>query len=255
MSEVIYEKKDHIAYIKLNRPESLNAINRSITRELAKVWVDFRDDDNLWVAILSGEGKSFCSGADIGGIDMGKWEFRKSLAYGDDRLLLSNYNVWKPVIGILHRHVYGIGMLLALECDIRIASDDVRFGLPEVKVNIPVVFAAVLSDYVARGVASELLLEGNAIDAERAYQLGLINKIVPYDQLVPTAESIAETLCSNGPLATRATKEIFCRTRDMDAASAIALTEHIVTPVFNSEDSVEAKQAFKEKRKPVWKLR
>ncbi len=255
MAEVIYEKRGHIAYIRLNRPSKLNAISRTLTRELAKIWVDFRDDSNLLVAVLSGEGKSFCAGADIGEVDTDKWKLRKSLIFGDDRVTPSSYNIWKPIIAAVHRHAYGAGMWLALECDVRIASTDAIFCIPEGKVNLPTMFAAFLSDYFPRGIASELLLTGNPMDAKRAYQLGLVNKVVPFDELMPAATSMAEKICENGPLSIQATKEIFYRTRDMDYASAIALTEHIAVPVMNSEDTVEAKQAFKEKRKPEWKLR
>lgn len=186
---------------------------------------------------------------------MGRWEFRKSLLFGDDRLGPSNYKVWKPIIAAVHRHVYGAGLWLALECDIRIAADDARFGVPEAKVNVPVLFAPFLPHYLPRGVAAELLLTGNPIDAQRACQLGLVTKVVPGDQLISTATTIVEGICDNGPLASRATKEIFYRSCDMDYASAIALTEHIATPIFNSEDSIEAKRAFNEKRKPQWKLK
>jgi enoyl-CoA hydratase/carnithine racemase len=255
MSEVIYEKRGHIAHIKLNRPERLNAISRSMAQQLAKTWIDFRDDNELWVAVLSGNGKSFCSGADIGDVQTDTWDFRQSLAFGDDSLSPSKYHVWKPIIAAVHRHVFGLGFWLALECDIRIASIDASFALPEAKINMPVLFTASLSRYLPPGIVTELLLMARSIDAQRAYELGLLNEIVGYEDLISTATSMAQELCNNGPLAVRAMKEVHTRTRDMDYASALALTEHIVTPVFKSEDFVEGKSAFKEKRKPQWKLR
>ncbi|MFH1481456.1 MAG: enoyl-CoA hydratase-related protein [Pseudomonadota bacterium] len=255
MSDVIYEKHGHIAHIKLNRPERLNALSRSLAKELAKIWIDFRDDSDLWVAVLSGVGKSFCSGADIEGLQTKTWEFRQSLIFGDDSLSPNTYQVWKPIIAAVHRHVYGGGMWLALECDIRIATPDALFGLPEAKVNIPVMFTAFISRFLPPGIAAELLFRGNSIDANRAYELGLINKIVEKEELMSTAVTWAEELCDNGPLSVKAMKEIFYRTRDMDHAGALALTEHLVTPVFRSDDFQEAKKAFKEKRKPQWTLR
>jgi len=255
MPEVLYEKKEHIAYISLNRPESLNAVTRTMVRELAKIWVDFRDDGNLWVAVLSGEGRSFCAGADVKEMEIGKWQFHKSLLFGDERAGPSNYKVWKPIIAALHRHVFGGGLWLALECDIRIAADDTMIGAPEPKVGLPTLFTPFLSDFVAHGIAEELLLTANPIDAQRAYQVGLVNKVVPRDQLLSEAKAMAEKICENGPLSIWAMKEMLSRSRGMDYQSALSLVEEMATPVFNAEDTVEGKQAFIEKRKPQWRAK
>jgi enoyl-CoA hydratase/carnithine racemase len=255
MSMVLYKKEGHIAFISLNRPESLNAINRAITKELGKIWVDFRDDDNLWVAILSGEGKSFCAGADVKEMGRGQWQFRQSLIYGDDRVRPSNYKIWKPLIAAVHGHVYGAGLIIALECDIKVAADNALFGIPESKVNVPFLFAPFIADYLPRAIAAELMFTAKPIDAQRAYQLGLVNKVVPNDQLIPAAIGVAEEICENGPLSIWASKELFHRCRDMDYHSALALVEHMAPPIFNAEDSIEAKRAFIEKRKPEWKLK
>lgn len=255
MSVVLYEKKEHIAYITLNRPESLNAINRAMVKELVKIWIDLRDDRTLWVAILSGKGKSFCSGADLKEMERGKWQFRQSLLFGDEPLAPSNYNVWKPIIAATQRHVNGAGLWLALACDIRISADNALFGTREVRANVPALVAPFLSDFMPRGIAAELLFTAHPIDAQRAYGMGLVNKVVPSEELMSTATSVAEEICECGPLSVWASKELLIRTRYMDYQSALALVEHIATPVWNSEDSAEAKQAFIEKRKPQWKLR
>lgn len=255
MAVVIYEKREHIALVRLKRPDSLNAINREMARELAEIWKDFRDDNNLWVGMVSGEGRSFCAGADLKEMEIGRWEFRKSLMFGDDRFAPSNYNVWKPLIAAVHGHVYGAGFWLALECDIRIASEDTKFGIPEGKVGLVTVFAPFLASYVPRGIAAELLLTGDPIDAQRAYQLGLVSQVVPLEQLTSAAITVAEAVCSNSPRAQWATKELMCTTRDMDRTSAIGMVKHIATPVCNLEDTVEAKRAFVEKRKAQWRLK
>ena len=255
MSDVIYEKQGHIAFIRLNRPDSLNAINRSMTKELSKIWCDFRDDNSLWVAVLSGEGKTFCAGADVKELAVEKWEFRQSLIFGDDRCIPSNYGVWKPLIAAVHGHVYGAGLLLALECDIIVATNDAMFGIPEGKVGIVTLFAPFLSDYMPRKVAAELLFTGKPIDAQRAYQLGLVNKVTLFKDLLSVAIATANEICDNSPLATWATKQLFYRSRNMDYGSALALIEHIATPVSNTEDAIEAKRAFAEKRKMQWKLK
>jgi len=255
MDAVLYEKKNHIAYISLNRPDRLNAINRKMTRELAKAWIDFRDDKELWVAILTGAGKSFCAGADVKEMERGKWVFRQSLVFGDDRIGPSNYRVWKPIIVSAQRHVYGAGLLLFLEADIRIVADDLKLGIPEGRVNVPFLFAPFIFDYVPRAVATELILTGKPIDAQKAYEVGLVNRVVSSDQLRTTAKQIADDVCANGPLANWAAKEMYCRCRDMDFESALTVVEHVAPPVWNSDDSIEAKQAFVEKRKPEWKVK
>ena len=255
MSQILYNKEDHIAYISLNNPESLNALNLEMAKEFEAIWVDFRDDKEMWVAILSGEGKSFCAGADVKKMERGGWQFRQSLILGDYSVSSKRHNIWKPIIAAVHRHVYGAGLLLALESDIRIASDDALFGIPEGKVNVPTLFAPFASRYMPRAIACELLYTGRPIDAQRAYQVGIVNKVVSRDQLISSATEIGKQICENGPLSIWATKELFCRGEDMNYEAALALIEHIVPPIFNSEDSVEAKRAFIEKRKPVWKLK
>jgi enoyl-CoA hydratase/carnithine racemase len=255
MPELLCEKKEHIAFIRLNRPESLNAINRSLANELIKVWVDFREDKNLWVAILSGEGKSFCVGADVKEMERGKWEFRQSLLFGDKPIGPSNYKVWKPIIAATQGHVNGAGLWLACECDIIISADNALFGTRETRVNIPALVAPFLSDYLPRGIAAEILFTAKPIDAQRAHQVGLVSNVVPEEQLMTEATNMAEEICECGPQSVWASKELLLRTRDMDYKSALSLVEHIATPVWNSEDSIEAKKAFAEKRKPRWQLK
>ena len=255
MSEVIFERKGHIAYIKLNRPESLNAINRAMADALIEAWLTFRGDRELWVGIIYGEGKSFCAGADVKEMERGHWEFRQSLIFGEKPFGPSNYNVWKPLIAATHGHVNGAGLWLALECDMRISADNALYGTREAMANVPALIAPFLSDYLPRGIAAELLFTAKPLTAERAYQMGLINKIVAESELLAEAKKMAETICECGPLSVWASKEMGVRTRNMDFQSALSLVEHIATPVWNSEDSMEAKQAFIEKRKPNWKLR
>ncbi len=251
---VLYEKKERVAYINLNRPERLNAIDRKTTEELSKIWADFRDDDNLWVAILSGKGKSFCAGADLSEMEVGeKWSLSKSLIYGERRMGPSNQKIWKPLIAAVHGHVLGAGLYLTLESDFRIASEDAEFGLPEPRVSLPTLFAPLLSNYLLNSHALELLLIGDRIRAPRAYEIGLVNRVVPLEELLSTAEKFALRMCENGPLALRAMKEAFYRSRGMDFPAVLKLIEELFTPVFSSEDAVEGKSAFLGKRKPNWK--
>lgn len=255
MNTVLYKKEGHIAYISLNRPDSRNAINRELVRDLRDAWIDFRDDDNLWVAILTGEGKSFCAGADVKEMQRGEWKFKQSLVFGDDRVAASNYGIYKPIIAAVHSHVAGAGMLLALECDIVIAETNTKFFLPEGKVNVPTLLAPFLTDYMPKAIATEMMYTGKPISAQRAYDVGMINRVVDMDELMVAAEEYANEILKNGPLSIFGTKEIMERGRYMDREGKIALIEHIATPIWNSEDSVEAKRAFLEKRSPQWKLK
>ncbi len=255
MDEVIFERDEHIAFIKLNRPERLNAINGEMRDHLVQSWIRFRDDESLWVGIVSGEGRAFCSGADVREMERGQWKFRDSLLFGDKPLGPSSYNLWKPLIAATHGHVNGAGLWLALECDLRISCEDALFGASEAKVNVPALIAPFLSNYMPRAVAAELLFTARPIDASRAFQLGLVNRVVPKNGMMDEALRVAESICECGPLSVWASKELAARSGHMDRQSALSLVEHIATPVWNSQDSIEAKQAFIEKRKPIWRLK
>lgn len=256
MPAVKYKKEGKIAFVTLNRPEKLNAIDLKTTEELIQIWIDFKENDDLWVAILNGEGRSFCAGADVERMELGgAWNIRKSLIYGDKKMGPSNYGVWKPIIAAVHGHVLGAGFYLSLECDLIIAAENAEFGLPEPRVGIPTLFTPYLHDYLPPCFAMELLLTAERINAKRAYEMGLVNRIVSRDLLLDSAKSMAERICQNGPLSVRAIKEVFQRSREMDAASKMTLLEQIFTPVENSEDAAEGQKAFQEKRRPQWKCR
>ena len=256
MDHILYEKKGKIAYITLNRPEKLNALGLQATKELIEIWKNFRDDSKVWVGILSGKGKSFCPGADVGAMRIdkdNKWTIDDSLILGKYPIGPYNYRVWKPLIGAVHRHVLGLGFYLALQCDFRIASEDAQFGMPEPMVGIPTLFAHLIRDYLPHGYALEMLLLAKRINAQKAYEMGLVKKVVKPEKLMSTAQELAEKLCEKGPLSLRAIKEVYYRSRDIDNHSALALVEHVLGPVMNSEDAAEGKKAFMEKRKAIWK--
>jgi len=261
MSFVLYEKKDKIAYITLNRPEKFNSLNPDLISELTDVWIDFRDDDSLWVAIITGKGRAFCAGADIGGLDEAGFSApgkeRPSFISTSSALLSTptRYGIWKPIIAALNGYVLGAGLWLALGCDIRIAAADAVFGLPEPRVGIPTTMAALMRYFMPRGIAYEMLLVGDRINAQRAYEVGIVNKVVPNEELIDAATALAERICENAPLAVRAMKEVLERGKDMDYDGALALTEHVFAAALNSEDRKEGIRAFKEKRKPEWKVR
>ena len=165
----------------------------------------------------------------------------------------SNPKIWKPLIAAAHGHVPGAGLYLTLESDFRIASEEAEFGLPEPRVSHPMLFAPLLSNYLLNSHALELLLIGDRIRASRAYEIALVNRVVPLEELLSTAEKFALRMYENGPLSLRAMKEAFYRSRGMDFPAVLKLIEDLFSPVFNSGDAIEGRSAFLEKRKPKWK--
>jgi enoyl-CoA hydratase/carnithine racemase len=247
MAGHIYEKKGKVAYVTLNRPEKMNALNTELIHELSRTWVDFREDDSLWVAILTGAGKAFCVGADYQSINDA--EFTTTPIENP-----SHHQVWKPVICAINGQALGRGMGLALGCDIRVAAETAQFGCPEPKFGT-VTRVDIFEPYLPRGMASELLLIGDSISAQRAYELNLINKVVPQEQLLNKATAIAERLCENAPLAVGGIKEMLTKNKDLSRTEADELFETIKARVRSSEDRKEGMNAFKEKRKPRWQGR
>jgi enoyl-CoA hydratase/carnithine racemase len=177
-----YETKGNVAYITLNRPEKKNAIDWEANRELASGWKAFRDDEDLYVAILSGDGNTFCSGFDIGAmapiIHKGEFKLLRDSAifgYGEEHMMIpSRHRITKPIVASMDGHVTGAGLILALDCDIRIATNETRFSLLEGRINFPVEFSALLPRYIPIGIANEMLLAGGTISADRAYEVGMV---------------------------------------------------------------------------------
>ncbi len=248
MSVLVYEKKDRIAYITLNRPEKMNAINTELMNELAKAWVDVRDDENVWVVVLTGAGKLFCAGADLQSIGEPGIQVGFNVLREDP----NNYHVFKPIICAINGPVIGRAISLALACDIRIASENVEFSIPEVKFGVIPGGIDVLERFIPPGIAREMVFFGDKISAQRAYEVGLLNRVVPQDKLMSEAAAMAGNLANNSPLALRGLKEMFCRSKDLDYRPAAALYETTNSRVLKSQDYVEGMKALSEKRKPQW---
>ena len=250
MSVLLYEKKGRIVYLTMNRPESLNALSYELIGDLGKAWVRFRDDDDAWVAILTGAGRAFCAGLDLK-------ERAKQTSFftpGPQRREHSpaTYAMWKPVIAAINGHCMAAGWVLAQECDIRIASESARFAMTEVKVGVPLMQACAVTRHMTLGRALELAFTGDTIDAAMAKELGFVNRVVPPDQLMDTATALAERICENAPLAVRASKELIYKSI-YPAAHEIRDCYSIAAAALNSEDGLEGARAFSEGRKPEWK--
>lgn len=248
LTTVEYAKKDAIAYVTLNRPDKLNAMNGVMHRELGEVWADFRDDDTLRVAILSGNGRCFSSGADLSsGAPTEKYTYP-----ADFPDITQAHRVFKPIIAALHSHVVGYGLWIALDADIRIAADDVSFWLPEPQWGIATIPAGWFPKIMPWAIASELLLLAERINAERAYQVGLVNKVVPRDELIAEAERAAKRICELSPVAVQGMKESMVRASSLDYSAIDQITDWVQTRVMNSEDRKEGGRAFADRRQVDW---
>ncbi len=258
---VIYEKRGRKAYITLNRPESLNAFNADMGRELRGAWLDFRADPDVWVAIVTGNGRAFSSGADVKELAAGNaaaagqpanYSGFWSSMYGLDTFE-SGLEVWKPTIAAVNGHCLGIGCTLAITCDFRLASDRAQFGFPEVKIGVPTIMASIrLPRLVGIGPSLELLLYGDSIDAQEAFRIGLVHRVIPHEQLLATAEEWADRLLERGPTAVAATKEVAIRCSTLPLPDAVRMGEAIRRLARTAEDAKEGPKAFREQRKPVW---
>ncbi len=251
---LLYRKEGPIAYITLNRPERLNALSPELEDRLAETWVDFREDPNLRVAIVNGAGdRAFCSGVDLRIMAETKGASRaRGVPYLPGE---GGVEVWKPIIAAIHGICYAGGWMLVQHCDIRIASDDAQFGIMEAKRNLGASWSAELTKMIPLGAVLELLLTAQPISAQRAYDIGFVNRIVPRDQLLPAARQLAEAICENAPMAVRFMKEYVYRGLDLTRDQAKLLGRYITAPLPKSEDAEEGRRAFVEKRKPAWKGR
>ena len=252
MSILLYDKRDKTGYITLNRPESLNAMSRELSRELSEALLDLDADPDIWVGIITGAGdRSFCAGADLKdaeGVDApDEWEAEYV------RRLTA---VKKPLIAAVNGYCLGAGFTLALACDIRIASEKASLGTPDQKLNTVDCYASLaLADFVPPAIAMEILFTGERISAQEAYRVGLVNRVVAPAELMPAADQMAGKICGNGPMALRACKELAKRGRTMTLDEGLCLFKALAHTVLASEDTREGITAFLEKRPPVWKCK
>lgn len=260
MEKVFYEKRGEVAYITLNRPEKMNAVDWDMVEIMHKMWDDFKDDDSIRVAILSGSGNNFCAGFDImsmleriGGKSNFSW--RTSAIHGDVNCSPLEHNVHKPIIAAVDGSANGTGLYFMLMSDVRLATKEALLGMGEVRINFPVEFTALIPRFMPFGLASEMLITGRNISAQRFYDLGLINAIVDRENLMSEAEAVAKRICAGGPMAISAMKKLLHDGFDMDYSSIMKYSDKVVSPVVNSEDFQEGIKAFAEKRKPMWKGR
>jgi enoyl-CoA hydratase/carnithine racemase len=252
-----YAKEGRIAIFTINRPEAMNAMNMEGIRELLEAMTNFRDDPELWVGIITGAGeRAFCGGADI----KDTLSFMKE--HRDEEgafppTIMRGFELWKPLIAAINGLAVGGGLEIAMACDIRIASETARLGTPEVTLGLIPGWGGTqrLPRMVPWCKAAEILLTGRVIDAQEAYRIGLVNKVVPQAEVMTTAKEWAQLICQAAPLAVRAAKEAMVKGYSLSLEDGLKLENSLVAYLMGTEDFTEGTTAFVEKRKPTYKAK
>jgi len=247
-----------VCTIVINRPERMNAMDAEHYEALSQAWRRVRDDAAIRVAIITGAGeKSFTAGADIKSFLTAPPGYDEMWLTQRDQLLNRGLEVWKPVIAAVNGYCLGGGMTLMLATDIRIASERATFSLAEVKRGV--VPGNGGTQRVLRqlpyAIAMEMLLTGDSIDAATAARWGLVNQVVPQEQLMNAALAVARRIAVNAPLAVQAAKELALRSHDVDLATGLRMEQVMNRVLMATEDAVEGPAAFREKRPPRFKGR
>lgn len=254
------KSKDHILTITLNRPEALNAIDPELRRSLFAAWQQFREDDDLWVAIVTGKGeKAFCAGADLKKSmppagSFAATHFNAGPGSGDE-LWRPLRSLWKPMIAAVNGYAFGGGLELALCCDLRIASTNAVFSQSEVRVGSMVGSGGAirLMQAVPQAFAMRMLLTGMRVSAEEALKVGLVSDVYAPEELMAKAEELADEICANAPLSVRATKMAAVMGQGMAPDYALEVERLLWGVLRNTEDRIEGRRAFAEKRRPQWR--
>lgn len=249
---LLYEKKDRVVTITLNRPERMNALSIELMKRLAEAWERFRADEDAWVAILTGAGeRAFSAGFDL------KDQAERD-AQGERMPLrlprLTNLEIWKPMIAAINGYAVAGGWMIAQECDIRIAAEHAQMGISEARWNLPAGWIHNLTRQIGLGHTLEIVLWGDRlITAQRAYEIGWVNRVVPKERLMEEAGEWAERMLYLGPRAVRNFKEILYRGSYLPPHDAEAFARALERNLIGMEDTVEGPKAFAQKRKPVFK--
>jgi len=268
MSLVGYELADHVATITLNRPEAHNAFNRELLREMRDAFQRFRTEEEARVAIVTGAGgRAFSAGMDLKELSRRRSQPRDdstprpsgvSRFLGSDPTdLFAGSNLWKPLIAAIDGYCLAGGLELALSCDLRFATPASVFGLTEVTRGIIAGGGGTqrLPRMVPLAAAMEVLLTGRHVDADEALRWGLLNRVVPANQLMDTVRQVASTIASNAPLAVRASKEAALRGLDVGFEQGMRIEAFLSQVISRTDDAREGPLAFAEKRKPDYKGR
>lgn len=263
--KVLYEVKNQIAWIVLNRPESMNAVNQEMQKEIIRSCQEANDDKDVQVVIIRGEGeRAFSVGGDIKDRARGALEITKlaplesrqaKLAPGIHTPPQALAAIAKPTIALCHGYTIGTGLLMALACDIRIAAENAKLGLSEIRLGFMPASGGTqrMARLIGIPKALELCLSGESVDAQEAYRIGLVNRLVPFDQLIQAGEQMAQSFAKGAPLALRCIKEAVYKGSELSLDQGLRLESDLATFVLGTEDAKEGPRAFVEKRPPQWK--
>lgn len=251
LKNVLLEKEGNIAVVTINRPKALNALNSETLKELDLVIANLEEDDSIYAVILTGAGeKAFVAGADITEMkDLNAIQGRKFSILGN-KVFRRLENLEKPVIAAISGFALGGGCELSMSCDIRIASEKAKFGQPETGLGITPGFGGTqrLARIVGLGKAKELIYTGAIIKADEAYRIGLVNKVVPLEELMNEAKAMANTIAKQAPVAVTLSKIAINRGMQVDIDTALSYEAEVFGECFSTEDQKEGMTAFVEKR-------
>jgi enoyl-CoA hydratase len=253
---ILLEKKNSIAYVTVNRPKVLNALNMATMEDLRGAFTDIKSDASIRVAILTGSGeKAFIAGADIGELAKNDPITAKEYTHRGQSVLDLIENLGKPVIACINGFALGGGCEIAMACTFRLASDNAKLGQPEVKLGIIPGYGGTqrLPRLVGKGLANQMLLAGEMITAAEAHRIGLVNEVTPAAELIPRAEAIAAKIIANAPLAVQYTLEAVNKGMEMTLAEGLYLEATLFGLACATEDKKEGTSAFLEKRPPQFK--
>jgi enoyl-CoA hydratase/carnithine racemase len=248
---ILLEKKNGIAYVTINRPKVLNALNMATVEELRAVFHDIKTDEAIRVAILTGAGeKAFVAGADINELAQQNAVNGKKYAHRGQNVLNLIENLGKPVIACINGFALGGGCELALACTMRLASDNAKLGQPEVKLGIIPGYGGTqrLPRLVGKGLAMQMVLAGEMISAQEAHRIGLVNEVTSAVELIPRAEAIAAKIIANAPLAVQYAMEAVNKGMEMTLAEGLFLESALFGVCCATSDKTEGTTAFLEKR-------
>lgn len=248
--EVLRERRGHVEILTINRPEARNAMNRAAAIALSDALDDCASDDDVWAVVLTGAGdKAFSAGMDLKAFAQGEFPATDQ-GFGG----ITNRVFAKPLIAAANGAALAGGFEMLISCDLVVAAEHARFGIPEAQRGLVAGAGGLirLAKLIPRAVAYEMALTADPIDAERAYELGLVNRVVPGDQVLDAAVALAERICQNAPLAVRTSKDVMYRSLEMSEEEAWVMNNEAFGMIGRSADALEGAIAFAEKRPPKW---